>query len=91
MTTAMTDDDRLRRIEEIIVENARLLDEDVRLGVRVRRDGVRVQVRLDGRWVRGQYRHYSNVLAALHAATEANREAKRWRAAIDDAGRSRRG
>lgn len=73
----MDDQAMLARIDEIIVENAKLLNEPVRLGVRVRPDGVRIQVRIGNKWRRGQYRHYSSIGAAYHAALEANTKAKR--------------
>lgn len=62
----------LDRIEAIIVENAGLLGEEPELGVRVRKDGIRIQVRKNGQWQRGQYKHYRTIEVALWAAEESN-------------------
>jgi hypothetical protein len=74
----VTTEDRaaLGRIEAIIAENARLLGEEIVLGVRLRSDGVRIQVRQNGRWMRSQYRHYIDMASALRAAEESNVNAR---------------
>ena len=70
----MTNDEMLAEIKRIIVENAALLGEPVRLGVRVRPNGiVRIQERIDGHWRRAwKPRDYSTVTAAYEAAQTAN-------------------
>jgi hypothetical protein len=69
------DDAMLARIKAIIVENARLLGEKPELGVRVRHDGVRIQVLKNRQWVRGQYKHYPSMESAYEAALVSNRRA----------------
>ena len=74
--------DTVAAIEAIIAENAALLGEDVRLGIRLRPDRVRIQTRINGRWRRGDYRDYSSLEAAHEAALRANRRAKNRAAGI---------
>ena len=81
----MTNDEMLAEIKRIIVENAALLGEPVRLGVRVRPNGiVRIQSRIDGHWKRGgAVRDYSSVASAYEKSIIANERAKQINAKGD--------
>lgn len=74
----MTPEQMRRDIREAIEANARNLNERPTVGARFRPDGtVRIQsLTPDGRWVRGEYKEYSSVKAAHHAATIAMKRAE---------------
>jgi len=69
-------DPRIQEVEAILAENARLLGQEQDCFLRVMPSGVyRVQVKIAGRWQRGQFKNYSTIESLRWAADVANRRA----------------
>jgi hypothetical protein len=78
----VTDDEKIAAIEAVLVENAGLLGEKQDIFLRRRPDGIRIQTKRAGRWVRGEYRHYWSIESAYQASIVANERAKRVAAGL---------